>query len=69
MHSLPHPEIFQNSHNSISQNTTMAIHHTANPIQNIILTHLATHHNKPDYLTDLLTDYNTSRSERTENQY
>ena len=35
----------------------------------ILLTHLATHHNKSDYLTDLLTDYNPSRSQRTENQY
>ena len=35
----------------------------------MLLTHLATHHNKPDYLTDLLTDYNPSRSQRTENQY
>ena len=69
MHSLPHPEILQNSYNSISQNTTLATHHTVNPIQIILLTHLAKHHNKPDYLTDLLTDYNPSRSQRTANQY
>ena len=35
----------------------------------ILLTHLATHHNKPDYFTDLLTDYNPSRPQCTANQY
>ena len=35
----------------------------------ILLTHLATHHNKPNYLTDLLTDSNPSRPQRTSNQY
>ena len=35
----------------------------------ILPTHLATHRNKPDYLTDLLTDYNPSRPKSTANQY
>ena len=35
----------------------------------LLLTHHATHNNKPEYLTELLTEYNSSRLQRTSNTF
>ena len=35
----------------------------------LLLTHHATHNNKPDYLTELLTNYKSSRPQRTIHKY